>query len=399
MDAPHVFPSRPGPKPALVRSAMGGLFLLGGLMALLGAALPVWGNYFDLELAMAGNYFLAFNLGIFAAAMVSRRMLGRLGLRGVLVLSCGLTASSLLVVAGLYQPLWLLAPLLVLGFAAGTLGSGLSWLMFDALTAPSAATILSLAGVFFGWGAVSFVLFLWLDAEPAGLQLVALLPATLAVLYWRQRALGEPALQAMPLRLPHGATRSLPAVLLTLALFFQSGSEWAAGGWMAVYWIRELGVNRETALFGLALYWIALTLGKLLVPRVPWLTGRFRLLTASTGIALFGCIVLLAALGAGGASVGVLCLGVGLGGLYPVLLGLVGERFPYYHPGFFNGLLSLSLVGGMLAPWSVGLFAHLWVIEWMIWMPALGLGMVYALLTVLLIEARLSSTAATASSS
>jgi len=378
---------------------MGGFFLLGALMALLGASLPVWMNYFHFDMATAGNYFLAFNLGIFAAAMVSRGMLGKLGLRGILVMACGLTAASLLAVAGIFSALWILAPLLVLGFATGMLTSGVSWLMFDALTAPMASTILSLAVAFFGCGAVSYTLLLWFHARPTSLQVAAFLPVLLAVLYWRQRALGEPALQAMPLRLAPGTTRSPVAVLLTLALFFESGSEWAAGGWIAMYWIRRLGVNREWALFGLVLYWTALTLGKLLGPRAPGPGRPFRLATAGTGLALFGCVVLMSAVGKGGAAVGTICLGAGLGALYPLIIGIVGERFPYYHPGFYNGFFSLSLIGGMLAPWSVGLLAHSWGIEWAVWVPALGVAMVYLLLAILLLEARLSKVASTASSS
>jgi MFS family permease len=96
--------------------------------------------------------------------------------------------------------------------------------------------------------------------------------------------------------------------------------------------------------------------------------------------------------------VGAICLGAGLGALYPVTLGMIGERFRNYHPGFFNGLLSLSLMGGMLAPWSVGLLAHSWGIEWAVWVPALGIGMVYLLLAVLVLEERLSRIADTASS-
>ncbi len=398
MDTRSHFLSRPGPRPALVRSAMVGFALLGGLMALPGAALPVWVNYFHLNDATAGNYFLAFNLGIFASTAVSRRMLGRLGLRGVLVLGCGLSAASLPVVAATFSAPWMLPPLLALGFAAGMLTTGTSWLIFDVMTAPVASTLLGLAAVFFGTGAVTLTLFLWLKPAPVSLQLAAIPPVLLAALYLKQRPLEEPALQAMPLRLPAGATRSPMAVLLTLALFFQSGSEWAAGGWLAIYWIRKLGVNRESALFGLILYWISLTLGKLLGPRTPWLAGPWRSSTAAAGAALFGCLLLLSAAGPGGAAVGTLCLGAGLGALYPLVLGMIGERFEYYHPGFFNGLLSLSLMGGMLAPSSVGLLAHAWVIEWAVWTPAIGVTMVYALLAVLTLEGRLSRIADTASS-
>ena len=85
--------TRPGPRPALVRTAMGGFFLLGGLMALLGAFLPVWVHYLPFDYGMAGNYFLAFNLGVFAAAMTARQILGKLGMRKLLVLASFLRIS------------------------------------------------------------------------------------------------------------------------------------------------------------------------------------------------------------------------------------------------------------------------------------------------------------------
>jgi fucose permease len=372
---------------------MGGFFLLGGLIALLGGVLPVWIYYLHLDLATAGNYFFIFNLGVFAASMVSRVILGKLGLRRLLAAACLLVGLSLALVAVFLSPAAVIAPLVLLGFAAGLLTTGVSWLMAETVTAQRTATMVSLAGLFFGAGAFSLTLAIWATvhvlAPPGLVLLLAGFPMALSALYFRQQSLGEPALQAMPLRLPPGATRSPLAVMLSLALFFQSGSEWTVGGWLAIYWIRRLGVSLNTALIGTALYWAALTLGKLVSPRRPWAGGPFRLLAWSSGAALFGCLFLFSTVRVDGATVGTLLLGAGLGALYPPILAQVGERFPYYHPGFFNGFFSLSLVGGMLAPWVAGHLADVSV-RWAIGVPALGVLMVFLLQLAILVEGRLS---------
>jgi len=402
MEAARASITRLSPRPGIVRSAMGGFFLLGSLMALLGAFLPVWTYTIQFDLATAGDYFVAFNLGLFAAAVSARQNLGRLGLRRLLVAACLGTGLTLLLLSAILSPAGLIFPLIVLGFAAGTLTTGVSWLLFDAMTAPLTFVILSLAGVFFGCGAVSFTLLIWASVHNLTAQrtlvLASVLPLLLGLRYLRQRSLAEPALQTAPLGPSPGTSRSSPAVLLSLALFFQSGSEWTVGGWLAFYWIRRLGVNLEAALGGLALYWTALTLGKLLGSRALSLAAPFRVLSAGTGAALFGCVLLLSAAGPGGAAVGTLLVGAGLGLVYPVGLGILGRRFPYYHPGFFNGLFSLSLIGGMLVPWTVGHLANAWVIQAAIWVPALGAVMVYVLLSFLLLEARVSRMVNTVSS-
>ena len=391
------------PRPGQVRSAMAGFFLLGCLVALLGALLPVWAYYVPFDLATAGNYFLALNQGIFAAAVLARDLLNRLGLRLLLVFTCLLAAVTILVLALVTSPQFLIFPFVFLGFATGLLTTGVSWLTFDVLSAPMASAILSLAGVFFGAGAVGFVLLIWATVHmlsaPKILAVTTLPPLALGVLYLRQRSLAQPALQTSPGPLSVRATGTPQSLLLTLALFFQFGSEWTCGGWLAVYWIRRLGVRVETALLGLALYWIALTLAKVALPRLPGWATPFRQLTASTAAALFGCLLLFSTTGVGGAVVGVLFLAAGLGSANPLILGMIGERFPQYHPGFFNGLLSLALIGGMLAPWSIGHLANDSVIQWVLAAPAVGVVMVYLLLSLVLLEARVARMSNTASSS
>ncbi len=394
--------TRPTPRPALVRSAMGGFFQLGSSVALLGALLPVWLYYGSFSLATGGDYFLAFNLGLVCAAAGSRGLLGKLGPRGLLVAAAMGAGATLLLLAAILSPVVRIFPMVALGFATGMLTTGVSWLMFDALAAPMAAPLLSLAGLVFGAGAVSFTLLVWATfrtlTAPGLLILTGLLPLVLGLLYLGQRSLAQPALQAVPLRLTWRATGSPAAALLALALFFQSGAEWMVGGWLAIYWIRRFGVRLETALLALAWYWTILTLARLVTPRLPRLTGPFRQITLSAAAALAGCLFLVSAAGWGGAGVGITLLAAGLGGSYPVLIGMIGDRFPAFHPGFFNGLFSLALIGGMLAPWLAGHLADD-RIGWIIGAPAVSVVLVYLLLSGVLLEARAARMAKTASSS
>jgi len=179
-------------------------------------------------------------------------------------------------------------------------------------------------------------------------------------------------------------------MLLSLAALIQAANEWAVGGWLAIYWIRRLGVRLETALLGLALYWTILTLGKVLARRLPWAGGAFRMTTAGVAASLFGWLLLVSTRGVGGAVVGLLFLAGGMGLVYGVILPMAAERFPLQQPGFFPWIASLALIGGMLAPWSIGQLADAWGIEWAIHVPALGAVAVYLILSVVLLDSRLA---------
>jgi hypothetical protein len=69
----------------------------------------------------------------------------------------------------------------------------------------------------------------------------------------------------------------------------------------------------------------------------------------------------------------------------------IGDRFPYYHPGFFNGIFSLALTGGLLAPASLGYAAHFLGIGVVMGLPLAGSIFVVVLLLLILLESRLSA--------
>jgi fucose permease len=91
-----------------------------------------------------------------------------------------------------------------------------------------------------------------------------------------------------------------------------------------------------------------------------------------------------------GAVTGILLVGFGFAVIYPLVVEKIGARFPSYHPGFFNGIFSFALTGGMLAPWLLAYVANEVGVRGIMVLPMLGTITVFVLLLLIWMEAKLS---------
>ena len=377
------------------RRLMAGFFLSGVLSAFLGTILPVWGHHLKSAFLVAGLYFLFFSLGVAGATDACRRLLRRKPLGFILMHSCILACAGLLVL-GIFAPPahpgWRMAGLFLLGAATGSLSTALFHAAQPIYRFDSWAA-LNLGSICFGLGSLSMALVVagayYAYSVPVILLLIAPLPALLAYLYNRT---AWPAVERLPeptLREALRDFRSFGAVLLALILFFQFGNEWSASGWLAVFLIQRIGMSPSSALLLLAFYWFSLLAGRavatFLLPRV----AHGKLLFGGALASVFGCMVLLSTTTPLGALCGLAVLGCGFAPVYPLVAEKIGDRYRYFRPGFFNGIFSFALVGGMLAPWSVGVFAHYWDVAAVMLLPLAGTCMVVLLLLLLWLEAKI----------
>ena len=67
-----------------------------------------------------------------------------------------------------------------------------------------------------------------------------------------------------------------------------------------------------------------------------------------------------------------------------------GRRFPYYHPGFFNGIFTFAQVGGLIAPATLGYLAELVDVRIVLGIPLIGTFMVMALMVLIWLESRVT---------
>ena len=226
---------------------------------------------------------------------------------------------------------------------------------------------------------------------PSILILISLVPGFFAIHYARTKYPARPAPQNVSLTEGLKQFRSPVAILFALLLFFQFGNEWAIAGWLPLFLVQRLGISPAQSLEMLALFWVALIGGRLAAQSVLTRASHARLLGWSAAAAVFGMVILGFTDNRFGAFVGILLVGTAYAPIYPLVIEKIGNRFPEYHPGLFNGIFSLAMTGALLAPCSLGALAEIWGIGIVMVLPAAGTFMVLMLVAAIWIEARIAS--------
>jgi fucose permease len=249
-----------------------------------------------------------------------------------------------------------MATLFVVGAGAGIVNTA----VLEALTPcyeSNPATITLTGGIFFGGGSVLAAFLLAQSFGDLGatrlLVLAAFASALLGFLMSRLQ-IERREVTEVPLAQSVQDLRSPLAVIFSLLLFFQFANEWSLAGWLPVFLIDRMGLSPRTAIMLLAYYWLALTVGRIVVSKLMHSVRHGRLMAFSAFCALFGCAAILAAGSRFGVVAGILLTGAGFSAIYPLVAERIATRFSYYHPGYFNGIFTFALMGGILTPFVLG---------------------------------------------
>jgi fucose permease len=283
--------------------------------------------------------------------------------------------------------------LLALGIGAGLLNMALFHAISVTYKSDAAGTV-SKGGVWYGLGCLAATLLVagtfYAYTVPSILIFMAFVPALFGGMYVRTAYPPPAGGEQRTLKQALHDFRSFGAVLFALLLFIQFGNEWSIAGWLPIFLIRRVGLSPSAALVILALYWAFLMCGRLAAVAILPRVRHGRLVLGSVAAALFGCLILFYTKGQFGAASGVFFIGAGYASIYPLVAEAIGRRFPYYHPGFFNGIFSLALVGGLLAPATLGYAAAAAGVGIVIGIPLVGTCVVMILLVLLWLESKVT---------
>jgi hypothetical protein len=342
-----------------------------------------------------GNYFLCLAIGLMAAPPLARRILDRRGLGFLLVIACALSCVVLSYLAFVVPPSpapWRELGMLVLGLSAGLLNAALFQAVSASFKADAAATV-NRGGIWYGLGCLTATLLVegaFYADKAVILLLMATVPAIFGILYVRRPVPAPPAAPQPTMRQALEDFRSVGAILFALLLFFQFGNEWSIAGWLPLFLCHRVSLSPQAALLTLAFYWFCLMTGRVAAIAVLPRVRHGRLLLGSVLAALFGLLVLYTTNNGFGAITGVFFLGAGYASIYPLVAEAIGRRFPYFHPGFFNGIFSLALLGGLLAPATLGYAASGTGVGVVVGVPLLGTFIVVALLLLIWLESKVT---------
>ena len=369
-------------------------------MSSLGALLPAWRYHLESSFTEVGDYFLSLGLGFLLSCVAVRLRLARRGPKLMLVSGNALACGAFLLLALSTPPApsaWRLICVFGIGASAGLLNAG----MFQAVSPAyghDAAVTTNRAGAFFGLGCLVTPLLVsgvyYVYTVPSILVLLALLPGFAAGFFARSPL---PPARVFPPSILSAITRAAkdPGMLLFgLMLFVQFGNEWSIAGWLPLFLTRRLGISPEMSLMLLVLYWAILLAGRL---ATPWVIRRMNprsLATIAISSALLGLIVLASTNNRFGAIMGIVFVSAGFAPIYPLAVRKIWQRSPDYDLPLYSGLFSLAAVGAFLAPWLLGYVAESWGIQAVMIVPMIGACVVFLLMLLIWLEAKLSGTPA-----
>jgi hypothetical protein len=147
------------------------------------------------------------------------------------------------------------------------------------------------------------------------------------------------------------------------------------------------------AIYGLAAFVFALLAGRTATQALRERARRNRVLLGGLSLSVLGCLMLLSTNNLFGAFLGVSLAGVGFSPVFPAALDRMAKRFPYYHPGVINVIFTMGLLGGLLAPFSLGFIAGEFGIGIIMGLPIAGSIIVAVLVLLLWLESRLTGSA------
>lgn len=344
----------------LQASAFAGIFVFGIVMAVLGAILPSLFERLRIDKAEAGGLFLLMNFAMLIVSFFFGPVVDRFGFKYFLAASALLVALSfgLLAVAPTYGLIVL--AVVVLGLGGGGLNGGTNALIND-LHPGGQGSALNLLGIFFGFGALTIPFLIGTLLAGIGLVRILFLAAAaglvplLMFLTLRFPEAKQP--QGFPIRKAKLIAGDPLLWICAFILFFQSGNEFTAGGWISTYLQEGHGLTGAAASFVLAGYWGAIMAGRFAASRIVGRTGNHPLVLGSALLSLAAAGLLVAAPSGVWAAAGALLLGFGFAAIYPTTLATAGERFASISGTAFSILFTVALSGGMLGPWLAGLIA------------------------------------------
>jgi len=360
----------------LSAAAYAGMFVFGIVMALLGAVLPSLSERLRITASDVGDLFLLMNGAMLAASLILGLIMDRFGMKLPLAAGGLLVAATLFIVAGAASFRSLAPALLLLGIGGAALNGASNTLVADLHSDERRkGAALNRLGVFFGFGALflPFVIGALLARTSLGAILSATAGMCVAAAIFTMALRFPPPKQrhALPLAAMPCLLRSPLILSFALLLFLESGVEFTLGGFISIYFAREMAVSSVSVVaWILAAYWAAIMLARAVLGRLAVRVKPFRTLGFCALGACAGAVLAALAPGTIAAAAGILLCGWSLAGVYPTALGIVGARFQAHSGTVFGTLFAIALGGGMLFPWLAGRVGSAIGLRWVFAMTA-----------------------------
>ena len=328
--------------------------------SLLGAAWPSMRLTLNASLSAAGPLSMIVSCGTIVSSLFSGRVIGKFGTGRVTFVSVMMTAVALMGFSLAPSYAWLCVLAVPLGLGAGAVDSGLN----DFVARHFAARHMNWLHCFWGIGATCGPVIMgqaiaaW-GGWHVGYRIVACIQFALlaALLFslpaWRKAerkdsGASDPA-RAGEKRRPKGMAWGL------MGFFFYCGGEASAFLWSASFLVESRGVGAEQAAGWVSLFFVGMTVGRLLSGFVSMKLSGVRMIRLGQAVTGLG-VLLLWIPNAYVSAAALLVLGLGCAPVFPTMLHETPRRYGEENSAHLIGLqMACAYAGSMLVPPVLGL--------------------------------------------
>jgi fucose permease len=339
---------------------------------LLGVAWPGIRDHFSLSLDAIGPLLIASTIGYSASSFLSGFFMRRMGIGGLLSVSCGATAVTLLVFA--VSPVWLLlvAAAALGGMGAGAIDAGVNTFVAKNYSSRTMQWLHASFGIGITIGPVIMTVGISLTSRwQFGYYLVGFAQLALALAFyitkemWKKAELGTSTPKHEKADAALWATfTTLPALLSMLMFFIYTGVEVGLGLWAYTLLTESRGISSQLAGFITGSYWAMFTVGRIIA---GWYTRKLsvsRLIYTAVALAMTGTLLVMINLSSWATIIGIALAGFSIAPIFPGLVSDTERRVGRQHQANTIGMqIAAAGLGAAAVPSIAGVLARFYGLE------------------------------------
>ncbi len=336
------------------------MFTFGMSVICLGSILPEIKDKFQVNDLAIGGLASILPFGILVGSLLCGPFADKNGYKGLFLICCSLVLIGMEGIA--FGTSWMIIQLSIflIGAGGGALNSSASALVADISEGERGAK-LSTLGIFYGLGALGlpsiisalsnyYDTFTVIGGLGAAIFLVLGLVAIVTFPEPKQQG-GFPMKEALQMI-------KNPVLLLGgMVMFFQSGLEGLVSNWTNGFLQDGLQIDGQKALMGLTVHMGALTLMRV---ALGYLLKKYKdstIMNWCYSFMLIGAFIFWLGNDFTLKLIALAFLGAGFAGIFPIFLGMVGDKFAALSGTAFSIIFVIALVGNMIINYGMGILS------------------------------------------
>ena len=327
----------------------------------LGSVAPDLKEKLSLDALTSGTLFSILPIGILAGSLIFGPIADRYGYRILMVTSSVLMAFGFEGVSFATTIGSLKICIFFIGLGGGVINGATNAMVADISDTGKGAN-LSLLGVFFGIGALGMPLILGLLENSFTYSTIVGAIGVLVIV----AGIFFIFVKFPPAKLSHDSPfkgisvlfRDKVILLIAFFLFFQSSFEGILNNWTTTWLIDHLSLSQNMALYGLSTYVAGMVIMRLIIGSFLRNVSPRKILLTSFALMITGLIFLRTCTAFFPALSGLLILGAGLAGGFPIMLGFTGDLYKDLSGTAFSFVLAVGLTGNMMINYLMGIISQ-----------------------------------------